>query len=407
MSALPPSSFPDDPLASAEAALRRTTVPEGPSQAIVARTLAALRAKTESDRNPLPWRRKMLLTMKIAATVLVTVSGLLYVTFFPSTEATAFAEVAQKLRDAHTLAYRMTVESPDFKAPMTMRTLFKEPSFFRTELDGGIVGIVDGKQGKQLFLDPTARTALLLEGKAPETPLGPAAAVGLVEHLRRLTEGDAKHVGDKAIGEIQARGYLVKNKKFGTEMTVWVNPGTRLPIRIESADRIQGKEIRVTTSDFQIDPEVDDALFRVDPPAGYAVRKAESNALEMDEKTFLNPEKATLALLRLFADKTGGTFPSRLDDLTEFDKVFPKKQKLGELPDAKTLAELLTVGRFMMAIRPLKGGFGYRSEGVKLGDADKVLFWYRPDRAADYRAIYGDLHAADVAEDKLPEKPKP
>jgi hypothetical protein len=61
----------------------------------------------------------------------------------------------------------------------------------------------------------------------------------------------------------------------------------------------------------------------------------------------------------------------------------------------------------MIATRSLKAGFGYRADGVKLGDADKILFWYRPDGAASYRALYGDLHAGDVSEDKLPEKPKP
>ena len=326
MSTPPPSSSSDDPLARAEAVFRRTPVPEGPSEAIVARTLAALRAKAESDSNPLPRRRKLLMTMKITAAALVAAGGFLYFAVVPSTEAMAYAEGTQKLRDAHTLAYRSTVESPELKTRMTMRVLFKEPSFFRTELDGGIVAIADGSQGKQLILDPATKTALLLEGKALEAPLGPAAAVGLVERLRQLTEGDAKHVGDKAIGDIQARGYLVKNKTivsgkstFETEMTVWIDPGTRLPIRIESSDRIQGKEIRVTTSDFQIDPDVDDALFRVAPPAGYALRKAESNLLGMGEKTFLNPEEAAAALLRIFAEKNGGTFPRRLDDFAEFD----------------------------------------------------------------------------------------
>ena len=349
----------------------------------------------------------MLVTMKIAAAALVAVGGLFYVAFFPSPEATAFTEVAQKLRDAHTLTYRGIVESPELKTRMTMRVLVKEPGHFRAELDGGMISIVDGRQGKQLTLDPATKTALLLEGKAPKAPPGPAAAVGLVDHLRQLTEGDAKPVGDQAIGKIRARGYLVKNKKFGTAMTVWIDPGTRLPIRIESSDRIQGKEYRTTMSDFQIDPPIDDALFRVAPPPGYVLRKAESNFLEMDEKTFLNPEKAAAALLRIFAEKTGGTFPKRLDDLAEFnEKMFPKKKKRGELPDAETMQVLLTAGRFMMATRPLKGGFGYRSEGVKLGDADKILFWYRPEGAANYRVLYGDLHASDATEDRLPEKPK-
>ena len=57
----------------------------------------------------------------------------------------------------------------------------------------------------------------------------------------------------------------------------------------------------------------------------------------------------------------------------------------------------------------LKGDYGYKPEGVKLGDADKVLFWYKPKGKETYRALFGDLHAADVTADQLPaaEKPQP
>ena len=51
------------------------------------------------------------------------------------------------------------------------------------------------------------------------------------------------------------------------------------------------------------------------------------------------------------------------------------------------------------------------AEGVKLGDADKIVFWYQPKGKETYRAVFGDLHAADVAADRLPavekEQPKP
>jgi outer membrane lipoprotein-sorting protein len=403
VSTLPPSSAPDDPLARAEAAFLRTHVPDGPAPDVIARTLAALRTQTEQQTSPLMRRKTVLATIKIAATVLVAASGVAYFALPPSTEATAFAVMAQKLREAHSLAYTSTTESADIKPPVTMKFLFKEPNLFRTEVPGGIITIINSSQGKQLILDPAAKTALLLEGKPPAAPAGPGAGVGLVGRLRQLTQGDAKLVGEKAIGAIQARGYLVS--KFGMEMTIWIDPGTRLPIRLELSDRIQGKEIRVTASDFQIDPDFDDALFRTDPPAGYALRKAESDALGMGDKTFLNLEKAAEGLLRNFAARTGGTFPKRIDDFNEFDKEFPKK--VGVLPDAEMFRAVQSLIRFTLATRNLKGGFGYKSDGVKLGDADKILFWYRPEGAAHYRAIYGDLHAADVTEDKLPEKPQP
>ena len=49
---------------------------------------------------------------------------------------------------------------------------------------------------------------------------------------------------------------------------------------------------------------------------------------------------------------------------------------------------------------------GYKPDGVKFGDRDKIIFWYRPDKAEKYRAVFGDLHVADVSADQLPEKPK-
>ena len=404
MSSLPPSFSPDDPVARAEAAFLRTPVPDGPSPEVIARTLAALTAKTDQKTTPWIRRNTILATLRIAAAALVAAGGSAYFALHPSAEATEFAATAQKLREAHSLSYTAIVESAELKLAFTSKILFKEPNLFRTEVPGGIVTIIDSAAGKQLILNAATKTALLLEAKPAVAPSGQAAGVGLLERLRRLTEGDAKPMGEKAIGSIRARGYQVSN--LGTPMTIWIDPATRLPIRFESDDRIQGKEIHFTASNFQIDPEIDDALFRTDPPAGYALSKGESPTMTMDDKTFLNPEKAVEAFLRMFATKTGGTFPNRLDASIDFDKAFPKN-KLGTLPDPETLRAVQSFARVLVATRNLKGGFGYKPDGLKLGDVDKILFWYRPDGSTRYRALFGDLHAADVTEDKLPEKPKP
>ena len=44
----------------------------------------------------------------------------------------------------------------------------------------------------------------------------------------------------------------------------------------------------------------------------------------------------------------------------------------------------------------------YAGAGVKLGDADKAIFWYRQKDAKTYRVIYGDLSVKDVAPEDLP-----
>jgi outer membrane lipoprotein-sorting protein len=328
---------------------------------------------------------------------------LFYLVTAPTTTATAsFAEAAQKLHDAHTLSYRMTTETPDLKQPMTMRAFFKEPNRMRVESDAGVVSVADASQGKLLVLDPATKTALLTEGAAAKT--AQAAGGGFAERMRQLVNQEARPVGEKNIGDTAARGYLVKVS--GEEMTIWIDPKTNLPLRMEASIRFQGKEIRTTLTDFQIDPVLDDALFRMEPPPGYAINRGQSDLLGMDEKTFTDPEKATVALLRIFAAKSGGSFPKRLDDFSEFDAIFPKPKRPAKLPDAETMGAVQALTRFLMATRPLKEGFGYKPDGVKLGDAGKILFWYRPEGSVNYRAIYGDLHAADVTPDKLPEKPK-
>lgn len=349
----------------------------------------------------------MLAITKVAAMIVAAAGGLIFFTSPPPGGARpllAFADTAQKLREAHGFSYRMTIESPDTKPAPPTRFLFKEPALFRGEQEGGVVSIVDGSDGRQIILDPVAKTALLIEGKPAKPAEQPGAPSTLVERLRKLTADDAKPAGVKTIGKVEAPGFLVN--KLGFAMTIWVDPETHLPLRIESSQKVQEKEYRVVLTDFELDPKVDDALFRIEAPAGYALTKSDSELLGMDEKTFTNPEKAAVALLRIYAGKTGGTFPKDINDLSEFDRVFPKKK--GErLPDAETLRAVQALTRFMLATRSLKEKLGYRSEGVTIRDANKILLWYRPAGATRYRAVYGDLHAADVDADQLPEKPNP
>jgi hypothetical protein len=44
----------------------------------------------------------------------------------------------------------------------------------------------------------------------------------------------------------------------------------------------------------------------------------------------------------------------------------------------------------------------YLGKGVKLGDKDRIVCWYRPKGSRAYRVIYGDLSVKDVAPGDLP-----
>ncbi len=395
MSATPPPP-PDDPLARAEAALRQAPVPEGPADETIARTLAALRGAERLPAPPVRRRSLMHVILKVAAVLLVAAGGLTYFVGFHSANATlAFDEVARPLSEAHTLTYKWTTQVPGVKEPVSLRVLFKEPALVRFERPGETASVADLKNHKRLVLDFRNKTALLEEGKLSEGKEGgEGSPIRMVEELRKLVEKEGKPAGKKRIGDVEAQGFLVKSK--GQEMTVWADPKSKRPLRVEMTVRTGGVEARMVLDDFQLNPKLDDALFRLTPPDGYTLQKIKAEPAK--------PEEDIATLLRAYAEKSGGTFPKRFDDWPDYDKVLGTKNwKPTEPRSVEAIQRLVRINIFLLQH---KKDFGYKADGVKLGDANKVLLWYKPEVGANYRAIYGDLHAADVTADQLPEKPK-
>ena len=95
-------------------------------------------------------------------------------------------------------------------------------------------------------------------------------------------------------------------------------------------------------------------------------------------------------MLRSHAETSAGKFPTRLEDASPVDM-----QGALNFVCATVFAD------------SLKGDYGYSPEGAKLGDADKILFWYRPPQATKSRGLYADLHWADLTTDQLPKKALP
>lgn len=71
-----------------------------------------------------------------------------------------------------------------------------------------------------------------------------------------------------------------------------------------------------------------------------------------------------------------------------------------------TTRDIMTVTRgLVFAITlPASSNWHYAGKGLKLGDASKAVFWYRPEGSQSYRVIYGDLSIKDVAEKNLPRR---
>jgi hypothetical protein len=323
----------------------------------------------------------------------------------------------------------------------------KVPDHFRSETDGGgPIVIVDSALRKTLMLDPKSKTAMLLEDKGPKppdkigtgrtrvtvfpipedkgskpseykyigtmevtvvVPKGPKPPAGgadivsgMAGAMRSLEKADSKPAGERQIGGVKTRGFRIMLSPQ-QDMTVWVNTATNFPVLIESVAHAGGMEVRITMSDFVLDRELDDSLFRVVPPEGYTVRTVPAeNLRDAEVKTV---EEAAARLLKVYTEKSGGTFPPKLDDFNMFAKHLSKiKVKPGALPDPEMLHVVTVMVGFQMSAREIKNQYGYKPEGAKLGDASRVIFWYRPAGSATYRAVFADLHIGDVAADKLP-----
>src|SRR5262249_52366321 len=148
----------------------------------------------------------------------------------------AFDEVARPLSEARSLSYRMTTQFPGVKEPISLRVLFKEPGLVRGERPGELTTVEDLKNHKRLILDLRNKTALLQEGKlTDEKGPGEVNPTRMVETLRELVEKEGKPAGKKRVGGVEAQGFLVRPK--GKEMTVWADPNSKRPLRVEMTVR--------------------------------------------------------------------------------------------------------------------------------------------------------------------------
>src|SRR5262249_34241962 len=126
-------------------------------------------------------------------------------------------------------------------------------------------------------------------------------------------------------------------------------------------------------------------------------------------------EEAVARHLRTYTEASGGRFPARLDDFAEMQKLaveaVQKKKAEAKEPKAKEAKGILNPEAFEAALagahvaafcQKLKDQYGYKAEGVKLGDAKTIIFWYKPEGQDKYKVVYGDLHIGDATAEELP-----
>lgn len=373
-------------------ALKAERVSDGPSEQTMAATLATLRAATAQDevKNASASGHRlfierlvgMTMTQRIAAAVMITIGLIILYAMFGvlRTPTVAFADVVQKLKSVKTFSYSSTVTLPG-RPPVTMRTLYAEGRT-RTESQGA-VSITDGKS--LLTLEPRTKTATRVDltgGSLPQADLG--------EGFRRIGSAGGEPLGEKKIDGVATRGF--RTAIGNLPMTIWVDPKTALPVRIESTRATDVGETTTVMDHFEFDASTDHTAFSMEVPEGY---KLTTHQVDLPRK--LTPDCIVADFLREYASYSGGEFPAKLNDPEALRPVMAK------IADAQKATSFIMHSSMMRgAVLALGDNCGYAGDGVKLGEKDKIVFWYRLGKSKGWTAVYGDLHAGQVNEEQLP-----
>ena len=365
--------------------------------------------------------------------------------FHVSGTTPAFADFLQPILDAKTVRYKMTMETtgtPAGLAEMTGLSAERQkerinPHRFevmqlgpdRTRLESEMpdkskrVEILDGRQRKQLVLAPAVKVATLFDlsngpndktrkkddrgSASPRSDPGEPGPVSLFRALLLDTvhkpNTQRESLGEKEIDGRQVVGFRLSG--HGNVVSVWGDPKTRLPVRIEVTMALV-PSYKAIASDFEFNVPVDESLFSVDPPAGYKVSVRQSQPSDDSSDDSPEGEKDLIEMFRYYGQWSGGRFPDLLDMLW-IDEVVsgawridadlhhdkPQAQRDREENEAHRKVQR---GMMFTVLLPKDSDRHYAGRGVSIGAAGTPVFWYRPKDAKKYRVIYADLSVQEA-----------
>lgn len=314
---------------------------------------------------------------------------------FESSSKPAFAldELVENIMKAHTAQYDMevTVEGQPTQA---MKALYLEPSHFRQELLNGFVNISDLQTGKVMGLDTVNKRATVFNMvKIPDSAKGSTHLnqfESMRDALRQAMSDPDTNV--TPLGESEVDGRKVLGFRFAIPlqpMTVWADPETKFPVRIESSFAGPPKT-DVVMKNYEFNVELDESLFRLEIPEGYQIMELDVDASALTEEDFV-------IALRRCCESSDGEFPSGVDlvSASKYSAAYVVKMGIDKDtgPTAEQLKEVLLISRgFRFAIMLGESSDAhYAGKGVKQGDASVAVFWYKPNETEDYRVLFADF----------------
>lgn len=238
----------------------------------------------------------------------------------------AFAAAIANVQSAGTFACRQIVtEMKDGEEVVReMAFIFKEPDLERIEYGQGMpmpgeFSVTDYAKRQRLTVRPDDKEASLQDlsdAYAIDAATGALKPTQLGTHARDdVLRISAQAVRDLGMSKLNGRPVWVLQSQGDAEpvKTVYVDPQSGKPVQVAIA--WPSSQQTFTYADIQLDTELDEALFSLEPPAGYA--------LSTDKVMNEHYGKISAKLMHVmrecytYASKHDGKWPDRLEDLTK------------------------------------------------------------------------------------------
>ena len=370
----------------------------------IRRLLAGDNAQTITERI-----FKMNRIPRIAAAIIVvaTVAGIAaFLTLGNGGASITWADVQQRIRNARTMTFKIALKTKGLPDNMEseIKVTCKEPGLMRQEYmigSGKTIAIYDRQKKKLLLLWSQKKKAIVSDMTTLSVEnLKKYEGRNFLNEIKKLIEKSETELGEKQIDGRAVKGYRVE--QGNQAYTLWADAKTGQLNEVKMT-MFQG-ETEIILSDIEFDVKLDKSLFSLDVPKGYTVEKRTMYGIP--EASIAN----VIVILRKWVKVRGGTFPDAFTP-ANFEKDCnnePGEFKETGFAKAKVVkVYMANMVRTMMQLTFTQHGEAYYTgKGVKLGEADKAVFWYKPIDSETYKVIYGDLSVKDVAEEDLPTKPE-
>jgi outer membrane lipoprotein-sorting protein len=357
--------------------------------------LEKLRQKrlTRSQQNV--WRiimKNPIVKLTTAAAIIIAVTvGILQL----GSGTVTWAKVVEPILNARTIICDMIIGN-DESNPV-MHEIIVDSRIRRTMSNiPNMTMVIDLNSTNMLVLDSKSKTASYVDIQGELRDRTQSYVNFLRNIITRMKDNpNIEKLSEQIIDGHKAVGFTGKGPN--EEVTIWADAKTALPIRIY----LRVGQMCAILKNFELDAPVDDSLISMDVPPGYTKKETQFNLGNATEQDFVES-------LRVWAGVLGdGTFPDAIGTENAMKEMPMLGQKVGKLnlPEEQATQMGMAFGKGMLfhQIIDTRGDdWHYAGKGVKLGDANTPIFWYRPKDSKTYRVIYGDLTVKDVKPEDLP-----